>query len=73
MNGHRFRDTLRKILPWWLSDRREQGKTVGFRYLWAIVAPLDAAMDVLVQGVNAWFPGRGTPTALAVHLSLIHI
>lgn len=59
----RFRDILRDAVPWWLSDR--PGLNVGFRYLWSVVAPLDAAMEVLEEGINASRPGVGTPTALA--------
>lgn len=38
----RLRDMLGGFVPWWLSDRPTSGKTVGFRFLWAMVAPLDA-------------------------------
>lgn len=57
-----FRETLRRYVPPWLSDR--PGKTVGFRVLYAIVSVLDAGVEVLVQGLQARFPGLGTPTAL---------
>jgi len=57
-----FRETLRRYLPPWLSDR--PGKTVAFRYLYGIVSVLDAGAEVLVQGIQARFPGLGTPTAL---------
>lgn len=63
-NGHRFRDGFQRHIPWWLSDRREEGKTVGYRVLWSLIAPLDAAMELLIQGLLSWFPGLGTPTAL---------
>ncbi|WP_437875228.1 hypothetical protein [Sorangium sp. So ce513] len=57
-----FRETLRRFVPPWLSDR--PGRTVGFRYLYALASVLDAGAEVLVQGIQARFPGLGTPTAL---------
>lgn len=64
----RFRDVLWKILPKWLSDRSgKEPKTpgnVGFRYVWTLVAILDAGAEYLVQGIQSWYPGLGTPTAL---------
>jgi len=63
-HGHRFRDGFAKHTPWWLSDRRAEGRTVGYRMLWAMIAPLDALFCVLLQGLYAWLPGFGTPTAL---------
>lgn len=60
----RFRDVFRLALPWWLTDRREKGMTVGFRILWSLAAPLDTLQEVLLQGIQAGYPGRGTPTAL---------
>lgn len=61
----RFRDSLRKLVPPWLSDRFTSGLTVGFRFLWVMIAPLDVAIESLVQGIRAAWPGAGTPTALA--------
>lgn len=62
----RFRDEIRSYVVPWLSDRKTANppRTAGFRYLWSMVAPLDAAMDVLFQGIAARYPGIGTPTAL---------
>lgn len=62
----RFRDAFRKFITPWLSDRGGEtaGPNTAFRYLWSMIAPLDAAADILTQGLNAWFPGVGTPTAL---------
>lgn len=60
----RLRDAFKLISPWWLSDRREQGKTVGYRFLWSVIAPLDALLEGLLQGMRASWPGSGTPTAL---------
>ncbi len=61
-----FRESLRRIVPPWLSERVASGAVVGFRTLQAMIAPLDDATDRLVQGVQAAWPGRGTPTALAL-------
>lgn len=61
----RFRDAVRRFVPPWLSDRHFSAskRDVAFRYLWSMVAPLDAAMETLVQGLQAPWPGVGTPTA----------
>jgi len=59
-----FRETLRRYVPPWLSDRPTSGRTVGFRYLYGLVAILDAGMQFLVEGMQARLPGVGTPTAL---------
>jgi hypothetical protein len=56
-----FRDRVRRLVPPWLSDR---GKAVGFRLLYCLAAVCDAGAEVLTQGLQARFPGRGTPTAL---------
>lgn len=60
----RFRDSIRAYIPVWLSDRLK--KNVGFRFLWAVVATHDALADVTVEGVQAAWPGQGTPSALAL-------
>lgn len=60
-----IRDQLRDHVPWWLSDRHySSGKTVGFRYLWTIVAPLDAFMQFGLEALRAAWPDRAPPTAL---------
>jgi hypothetical protein len=63
---NRFRDEIRSYVVPWLSDRKTATpeRTAGFRYLWSMVAPLDAAMDVLFQGIAARYPSFGTSTAL---------
>lgn len=61
----RVRDILRDVVPWWLSDRHfSSGKDVGFRLLWAIVAPLDGYLEMLHESLEAAWPGVGTPSAL---------
>lgn len=62
----RFRDLIRSYVPPWLSDRPQNKRTAGFRYLWTLTAPLDALAEVLAQGIASWMPGVGTPTALPV-------
>ncbi|WP_437958603.1 hypothetical protein WME76_02335 [Sorangium sp. So ce119] len=58
-----FRESVRRYVPPWLSDRGERG-SVGFRFLYGIASVLDAGAEVLVQGLQARFPGLGSPTAL---------
>jgi hypothetical protein len=60
----RLRDALKLISPWWLSDRRESGKTAGYRFNWSVVSALDTQLEGLLQGMYAAWPGAGTPTAL---------
>ena len=59
-----FRNIFRAWVPHWLSDRTSKGQTVGFRFLWSMIAPLDVAVEHAVQGLQARWPGLGTPTAL---------
>ncbi len=58
----RFRDALRSALPVWLLDRPDL--EVGYIIEWALTAILDDAQDFIMQGVQAAWPGVGTPTAL---------
>lgn len=60
----RLRDAFKLISPWWLSDRLQSGKTVGYRYLWSMISVLDALLEGQLQGMRACWPGAGTPTAL---------
>lgn len=60
----RLRDILDRLLPPWLAKRVRERKTVAHRFLWAMIAPLDALLDQVDQGIRAWLPGVGTPTAL---------
>lgn len=57
-----MRDTIEAYLPVWLRNR--PGANVGYRFLWALVAPLDAMIEVALQGVRAGQPGQGTSSAL---------
>ncbi len=60
----RLRDAFKLVSPWWLSDRETAGKTVGYRYLWSIISTLDALLEGELQGMQAAWPGKGTPDAL---------
>jgi hypothetical protein len=62
----RFKDALRSFIVPWLSDRpgQENGKTVGFRVVSTMVEAADMASDMMVQALQAPWPGLGTPTAL---------
>lgn len=60
-----FRNELRKYVPWWLSDRRlSSGKSVGFRYLWVLVASLDVFVQFMLEALRAPWPGVGPEAAL---------
>lgn len=62
----RFRDIFRDWTPPWLLDRLIDKLTVGYSYLWSMIAPLDDAAEELIQGLQAPWPGLGTPTALSL-------
>lgn len=64
--NRRFRDALASIVPWWASDRTRTGPgaNIGYRFLWVLVGALDGAAELLTEGIKAWMPGKGTPTAL---------
>ena len=55
-------ENLDRILPWWFRSR--PGFDRGYKVLWASAVMCDALIDALVQGIQAPWPGRGTPTAL---------
>lgn len=59
-----FRDAFRRFIPSWLSERTSNDRTVAYRVLWSLISPLDAIADALIDGMQAPFPGLGTPTAL---------
>lgn len=60
----RWRDILDHLLPPWLRYRPSSGRTSGYRFAWGMVAPIDALWEILVEGLQAPWPGKGTPTAL---------
>jgi len=59
-----FRHAFATYTPKWLSNRA--GKNVGYRVLYAMIFPLDVAVQAVVDGIRASWPGLGTPTALAM-------
>lgn len=59
-----FYDALLRVLPRWLAERVEQGKTNAFRYVAVMILVLDAAADVLIQGLLARYPRYAPPSAL---------
>lgn len=56
-------EKLDRIVPWWLRNRR--GLDLGYKYLLASAITCDVMIDVLMQGLQAAWPGYGTPTALS--------
>lgn len=61
MNVKGFRDSFRAYIPAWLANRLE--KNVGYRFLYALIVPFDVMMQGIVEGLQAAWPGVGTPTA----------
>lgn len=62
MSGPNLRESIRKFVPVWLSDR--PGLNVGFRVLWGVVLLFDAAIEWARQGLRAKFPGLGPSDAM---------
>lgn len=58
----RLRDAIRDWVPRWLADR--VGKSVGFRFFYAIASVLDVGVEASVQGTKAAWPGLGPDDAL---------
>jgi len=56
------RDALRSIIPNWLADRLSNN--TGYKVLYTIALLADGIIEVALQGLNAAWPGAGTPTAL---------
>ena len=63
-----FRDAIRKFTVAWLNEkpRPVDGPigNVAYRLLWSMMVPLDIGSEMLVQSLQAPWPGKGTPTAL---------
>lgn len=62
MSVRGFRDSFRSYIPKWLSNRLD--RNVGYRFLYALIMPIDVMMQGVLEGVQAALPGYGTPTAL---------
>lgn len=54
---------IERVVPWWLRYRI--GLERGYRYLWSSALMCDALIHALIEGVQAAWPGYGTPTALS--------
>lgn len=61
----RFRDTVNRYLPVWLSERPGGflGKTVGYRVVWTIAALFDELAETAIEALQAPWPSQGTPDA----------
>lgn len=55
-----FRDTLLRILPWWLRSG------LGGKIAYSLGIQLDALGDATTEAVKVRFPGEGHPDALAL-------
>lgn len=64
MSNLSYRESVRALVPPWLSDRNPAQPSRGFRYLYSMAAALDAMLETAVEGMRAKYPGQGTPTAL---------
>lgn len=53
-----FADRVRDFIPVWMT------RSVGFRFLLSMVLLFDVGAQILLEGLDARFPGVGTPTAL---------
>jgi len=57
-----LRNALASFVPKWMQNR--PGRNVGFRYLYVFAQLIDVMIEQVDQGVQASWPGVGTPTAL---------
>lgn len=56
-------ENIEKILPWWM--RKRIGLDRAYKFLWASALMCDALVHALLEGIEAPWPGYGTPTALS--------
>ncbi len=72
MSGVRgFRDIFKSYTPRWLQNRWDPTSgallNAGYRMLYSMIFPLDVAVQAIVEGMKAAWPGSGgTPSALPV-------
>jgi hypothetical protein len=61
-----WRNWLARMIPNWQTLR--PGAQTGFKFLWAMAAPVDILLELLLQGLNDWAPGspNASPTALTL-------
>lgn len=58
-----FRAQVWSYVPQWMQ--RRVNALFGAKFIYVIALFLDIMLEVMIQGVRAWFPGLGTPSALA--------
>lgn len=59
-----WRSLTVKWIVWWLSDRIEDGLTIGYTIWWIVGATMDHLHQFALEGIFASWPGFGTPTSL---------
>ena len=59
-----FRETLRRYVPPWLSDRGPSRGSYGFRLLYGFAMLADLGMQFVIEGLRARFPEQAPPGAL---------
>lgn len=67
MSAHAlFRDMFQRYTPAWLRDRSRSvvGLSAGYRFLYSMIEALDDQAQVMLEGLQASWPGVGTPSAL---------
>lgn len=62
--SHNLRHAIKSYVPNWLSNR--VGFQSAFKILYACALLCDSLIAFGLQGIDAAWPGRGTPTALAL-------
>ena len=53
---------IERIVPWWVA--RRPGLEHAYKVLWSSAVLCDALIHAMIEGVQASWPGVGTPTAL---------
>lgn len=61
-----IRDTLRRLIPPWMSDRITAGFTAGFRYLYAHALMCDFAIQFAFEAIRSRFPSFAPSEALSL-------
>ncbi|HEX8795445.1 MAG TPA: hypothetical protein VF765_31060 [Polyangiaceae bacterium] len=63
MSVRGFSNSIGSYVPSWLAKRLNAN--VGYRFIWSMVVQLDVMMQGIVEGLQAPWPGVGTPTAFS--------
>lgn len=65
-----FRDSFLAYTPVWLQNRQDYVsgalKNAAARLLFSMIFPLDVAVQTILEGLKAAWPGVGTPSALPI-------